>query len=166
MWLKSIRIIFDHRIGTKSNGERLSMDYTRRRMTLSEVMDEQNGKTLLFMLGRECYGIKAEQIVDIIGIQKISRLPESPDYIRGIISYHGALIPVVDTRLRFKNEKTVITDRTSIVIANMSDTTVGMIVDSVKGFAEEAEAGNSQMIDGEVLFRPDELEAFRQIGEQ
>ena len=62
--------------------------------------DTQKDKYLTFSLGKEIYGIDIKVVIEIIGIQTITEVPEVPDYVRGIINLRGKIIPVVDMRLR------------------------------------------------------------------
>lgn len=93
--------------------------------------DTQLDKYLTFHLDEEVYGIEIRYVTEIVGIQKISILPESPDYVKGIINLRGKIIPVVDMRLRLKKRELSYTDRTCIVVVDISQIIVGLIVDAV-----------------------------------
>lgn len=93
--------------------------------------DTQRGKYLTFLLEDEFYGIEIRYVTEIIGMQKVSNLPQAPEYVKGIINLRGKIIPVIDMRLRFKKEAAPYTDRTCIVVINLTDITVGLIVDRV-----------------------------------
>ena len=71
---------------------------------LPEEEDTQKDKYLTFSLADEIYGIDIAVVIEIIGIQNITQVPEVPDYVRGIINLRGKIIPVVDMRLRFKRD--------------------------------------------------------------
>lgn len=96
-----------------------------------EKEDTQKGRYLTFALGKETYGIEIRYVTEIIGIQAITQLPELSEYIRGIINLRGKIIPVMDVRLRFKKEFQEYNDRTCIIVVNISDLSIGLIVDSV-----------------------------------
>ena len=102
---------------------------------LSEVQelveDTQKGRFLTFAIGKEVYGIEIKYVTEIINIQKITEVPELPDYIKGIINLRGKIIPVLDVRLRFRKEAKEYNDRTCIVVVDIEDMSVGLIVDSV-----------------------------------
>jgi purine-binding chemotaxis protein CheW len=93
--------------------------------------DTQHGRYLTFALGQEIYGIEIRYVREIIGLQPVTRLPEVPDYIKGIINLRGKIIPVVDVRLKFKKEAAEYNDRTCIIVIETSELTVGLIVDNV-----------------------------------
>jgi len=95
------------------------------------VEDTQKGRFLTFAIGKEVYGIEIKYVTEIINIQKITEVPELPDYIRGIINLRGKIIPVLDVRLRFKKEPREYNDRTCIIVVDIGDVSVGLIVDSV-----------------------------------
>ena len=81
-----------------------------------EEEDTLKDKYLTFTLGDEVYGIDISVVIEIIGIQKITSVPEVPEYVKGIINLRGKIIPVVDMRLRFRRQFREYTDRTCIVV--------------------------------------------------
>lgn len=93
--------------------------------------DTQKEKYLTFLLDNESYGISINNVIEIIGIQPITSVPELPDYIKGIINLRGKIIPVMDVRLRFKKEFREYNDRTCIIVVDMDELSIGLIVDSV-----------------------------------
>lgn len=93
--------------------------------------DTQYGKYLTFKLGKEVYAIEIRNVTEIVGIQKISVLPETASYMKGIINLRGKIIPVVDMCLRLKKESSGYTNRTCIIVIDIQDMSVGLIVDHV-----------------------------------
>ena len=77
------------------------------------------------------YAIEIKFVIEIIGIQPITELPESPAYVKGIINLRGKIIPVMDVRLRFKKKPVEYNDRTCIIVVEVQDIFVGLIVDNV-----------------------------------
>lgn len=96
-----------------------------------EEEDTLKDKYLTFTLGDEVYGIDISVVIEIIGIQKITSVPEVPEYVKGIINLRGKIIPVVDMRLRFRRQFREYTDRTCIVVVEIHDVLIGLIVDGV-----------------------------------
>ncbi len=92
----------------------------------------QESKFLTFRLNQEEYAIPIEYVIEIIGIQQITPLPEMPDFIKGVINLRGKIIPVIDIRLRFGMEERPYDDRTCIIVVRIEGTLVGLIVDSVR----------------------------------
>ena len=102
--------------------------------------DSQKDKFLTFHLGEEDYGIEICHVTEIIGIQKITSVPDMPESIRGVINLRGKVIPVMDVRSRFKLESREYDDRTCIVVVAIDETLVGLVVDQVKEVVEIAES--------------------------
>ncbi|WP_319475350.1 chemotaxis protein CheW [Marispirochaeta aestuarii] len=102
-------------------------------MFLVDDEDEQfqENKYLLFNIGKEIYGINIMAVTDIIELQKITEVPDMPDYIKGVINLRGKVIPVMDLRLRFGMESRAYDDRTCIIIVHVENTSIGFIVDTV-----------------------------------
>lgn len=95
------------------------------------IEDTQRGRYLTFVIGKEVYGIEIKYVTEIINMQKITEVPELPEYIKGIINLRGKIIPVMDVRLRFRKEAKEYNDRTCIIVVDIEDISVGLIVDSV-----------------------------------
>ena len=66
--------------------------------------DTERGKYMTFKSGNEYFGLELQCVNEIIGIQPITEVPEVEDYLRGLINLRGKIIPVIDVRLRFKQE--------------------------------------------------------------
>ncbi len=94
--------------------------------------DTQKDKYLIFSLGEEQFGLEIKYVMEIIGIQPITEVPELPSYIRGIINLRGKIIPVMDVRLRFKKEFKEYSDRTCVIVIQIEDIAMGLIVDAVE----------------------------------
>ena len=98
--------------------------------------DTQEGKYLTFVLGNEVYGLEIRYVTEIIGIQKITPVPDMPDYVKGVINLRGKVIPVMDVRRRFAMDARDYDERTCIVVINAKETIVGLIVDTVREVLE------------------------------
>ena len=98
--------------------------------------DKQRNKYVTFKSGNEYFGLKIEYVSEIIVYQEITEIPESEDYIKGLINLRGKIIPVIDVRIRFKQEPMEYTDRTCIVIVNVNDMVVGLIVEKIAEVVE------------------------------
>jgi purine-binding chemotaxis protein CheW len=94
--------------------------------------DTQKDKYLTFTVGKEDYGIEISHVTEIIGIQKITDVPDMPPYIKGVINLRGKVIPVIDVRLRFRMPEREYDDRTCTVVVSVNGTPVGLVVDTVK----------------------------------
>ncbi len=101
-----------------------------------ENEDTQKDKYLTFHLAGEDYGIEIRYVIEIIGIQKITEVPDMPPFIRGVINLRGKVIPVMDVRARFSIEDRAYDDRTCIIVVNIEGTEVGLVVDEVSEVAD------------------------------
>lgn len=101
-----------------------------------DTIDLSSGHTmkdryLTFYLGEELYGFAIENIIEIVGIQQITVVPDMPAFVKGVINLRGKVIPVLDVRLRFGMEEREYDDRTCIMVSRVEDMEIGLIVDSV-----------------------------------
>ncbi|BCR06644.1 chemotaxis protein CheW [Desulfuromonas versatilis] len=97
----------------------------------AEEEDTLDGKFLTFHLAGEDYGIEIRYVTEIIGIQKITEVPDLADCVKGVINLRGKVIPVMDVRLRFGLPAREYDDRTCIVVVEIDETAVGLVVDKV-----------------------------------
>lgn len=100
------------------------------------VQDTQQDKYVTFKSGNEYFGLKIQYVNEIIVFQEITQIPETEDYIKGLINLRGKIIPVIDVRIRFKQEPIEYTDRTCIIVINVKDTVVGLIVEKIAEVVE------------------------------
>lgn len=94
------------------------------------------GKYLTVSLENESYGIAVLKVREIIRMQKITPVPQMPEFVRGVLNLRGRVIPVVDLRVKF-GLKAEFADRTCIVVVQVKLPTgqlvqMGLIVDSVE----------------------------------
>jgi purine-binding chemotaxis protein CheW len=93
------------------------------------------GKYLTFKLADEEYGLEILKVQEIIGMMSVTRVPRTPDFIRGVINLRGKVIPVVDLRLRLGMPRQEDTDRTCIIVVqiagNTNEVAMGIIIDEV-----------------------------------
>ena len=98
--------------------------------------DTQEGKYMTFKSGSEYFGLEIQYVQQIIQFQAITKIPETEDYIKGLINLRGKIIPVVDVRVRFKQGECEYNDKTCILVITVKDTTVGLIVEQIAEVAE------------------------------
>ncbi len=93
------------------------------------------GKYLTFRLAKEEYGLEILKVREIIGLMDITKVPRTPEYIRGVINLRGKVIPVLDLRTKFDMGITEETDETCIVVVEVGSrdgsTQMGTLVDAV-----------------------------------
>jgi len=97
--------------------------------------DSLAGKYLTFILDNEEYGIALLKVKEIIGMMPITSVPQTPEYVKGVINLRGKVIPVSDLRLRFAMAAADYTDRTCIIVVEIqgeeATVQVGIVVDAV-----------------------------------
>ena len=94
-------------------------------------MEERKGKYLTFNLSNEEYGIGILKIKEIIGMMPVTSVPQTPEFVKGVINLRGKVIPVVNLRSRFNKPAGEQTSDNRIVVVNLNNVTVGLLVDSV-----------------------------------
>lgn len=100
-------------------------------MAQLESLSEMDGKYLTFFTENQLFGVPIADVVQIVGMQDITEVPEFPNYAKGIINLRGTIIPVIDVRLRFGKEEKAYDERTCIIVTMIHDVAVGFIVDAV-----------------------------------
>ncbi len=96
-----------------------------------EFEDTQKDKFLTFAIDSEIYGLDISHVIEIIGVQEITEVPNQLPCIRGVINLRGKIIPTMDIRIRFGKPPREYDDRTCIVVLEIQELTVGIIVDTV-----------------------------------
>jgi len=98
-------------------------------------MSELAGKYLTFHLGDEGYGLEILKVQEIIGMLEITKIPQTPNHVKGVINLRGKVIPVIDLRLKFGMPEQKLTWKTCIIVVQVqkSDTAliIGIVVDEV-----------------------------------
>jgi purine-binding chemotaxis protein CheW len=84
-----------------------------------------------FKCGNETYGIEITKIREIILVGQITRVPETPHYIKGLINLRSSVIPVIDLRARFALAENALSQDSRIMVLNVGRRTIGIVVDSV-----------------------------------
>jgi len=96
------------------------------------------GKHLVFLLGRELYGLPVLKVREIIRLVEITFVPQMPPCVKGVINLRGKLVPVMDLRIRLDLKAREFTGAACIVVAQVKSasggsTSMGFIVDGVEG---------------------------------
>lgn len=94
------------------------------------------GKYLTFKLADEEYGLEILKVQEIIRMQTVTRVPRTPEYVRGVINLRGKVIPVIDLRNKFGMISQDDTDKTCIIVVQVNSTehkvVMGVIIDEVR----------------------------------
>jgi len=108
--------------------------------TLSETLsatqaDARAGKYLTFQLANEEFGIRVLKVREIMGLQDITAVPQTPGHVKGVINLRGKVVPVVDLRLKFALPAAEYTQRTCIIVTQVQGESapvlMGIVVDGV-----------------------------------
>lgn len=104
------------------------------------------GKYLTFLLDNEDYAVEILKVQEIIQMQKVTPVPGSPEFIRGVINLRGKVIPIVELRSKFNMPAKDDTEKTAIVVMMIQNDkgdsmTMGIIIDEVKE-VKDVEAGS------------------------
>lgn len=98
-------------------------------------VDPRAGKYLTFQLASEEFGIRVLKVREIMGVQEITAIPQTPPHIKGVINLRGKVLPVIDLRLKFGVPAAAYTQRTCIIVVQVesaaSTVLMGIVVDSV-----------------------------------
>jgi len=86
---------------------------------------------VVFKLGLEEYGVNILQVQEIKRITEITRVPHTPEYIKGVINLRGSVLPVIDLKIRLNLPQQVSTEDGRIIIVKVKEISVGMMVDAV-----------------------------------
>jgi len=93
--------------------------------------DDLENMYLVFGVTDEEYAVNIAHVTEIVGMQRISEVPDVPDFIKGVTNLRGQVIPVMDVRLRFGLPWQDYTDRTTIIVLELDGAPTGLVVDSV-----------------------------------
>ena len=118
------------------------MDLTDGKMDIPDVIVEdeiQKEQYMTFKCSDEIYGISIKYVNEIIGLSQITKVPETQDYLIGLINLRGKIIPVIDERIRFGKEPLEYNDRTCVIVIDVKSTVIGLIVDAIDEVAAFAE---------------------------
>ncbi|WP_313891245.1 chemotaxis protein CheW [Psychrobacillus sp.] len=97
---------------------------------MTEAVDVQNLKVVVFQLLDKEYVIPVNQVKAIEKLIHITRVPKTPSYVKGVINLRGVVIPIIDLKNRFGLAESEINDNSRIIIISLEDMEVGVIVDS------------------------------------
>ena len=107
-------------------------------VAIEQFQESQSSHTsqyLTFILGSEEYGVEILKVQEIRGFGAVTKIPNTPDYVLGVINLRGAIIPIIDLRIRFALESVEYTPTTVIIVATVKlrdrTRTIGIVVDAV-----------------------------------
>ena len=99
---------------------------------IQQQNDGEEHQLVVFNLGDEAFGVDIAQVREIIKMAEITRVPNSPEFVDGIINLRGQITTIMDLRKRMGMKMSEADDQTRIIVVEASGSTLGMIVDSVR----------------------------------
>lgn len=110
--------------GTLSDPQQLEADAT-----------EETAQFLTFIVGEQEYGVDILRVQEIKGWDAVTRIPNTPDYLKGVLNLRGAIVPIVDLRMRFQMDQCDYDGTTVIVVVRVvskdGERIMGVVVDAV-----------------------------------
>jgi len=98
---------------------------------MSSTPAPSTGEFLTFTLGEEHYGVDILKVQEIRGYDAVTRVPDAPEYIKGVINLRGTIVPVIDLRLKLRLKEARYDSFTVMIVLNVEDRVVGIVVDGV-----------------------------------
>lgn len=92
---------------------------------------EATREVLVFVLGKEEYGVDILKVQEIRGYEKVTPIPSAPDYLKGVVNLRGVIVPVVDLRVKFGLPEPRYDEVTVMVILRIAGRIIGIVVDAV-----------------------------------
>ncbi len=103
---------------------------------MAETGGSENHQYLTFKLDEEVFALGIDKVREVLDYTSVTKVPQTPDFMRGVINLRGSVVPVVDMRLKFGMAKTERTVNTCIIIVEINldgETTIlGALADSVQ----------------------------------
>ena len=99
---------------------------------VAKLAGEPSGQEfLVFTLGDEEYGIDILKVQEIRGYDQVTRIANTPDFIKGVTNLRGVIVPIVDLRVKFSQQDVEYNDNTVVIVLNFGQRVVGIVVDGV-----------------------------------
>jgi len=99
------------------------------------AVDEKTSQFLTFSLADEEYGVDILRVQEVKGWTPVTRIPQAPEYVRGVLNLRGTIVPIIDLRMRFNIDTVEYTRTTVIIVVSVEseegDRVIGIVVDGV-----------------------------------
>jgi purine-binding chemotaxis protein CheW len=100
-------------------------------MRAATATREETREVLVFVLGKEEYGVDILKVQEIRGYEKVTPIPSAPDYLKGVVNLRGVIAPVIDMRVKFRFAEVRYDSFTVVVILRIAGRVIGIVVDGV-----------------------------------
>ena len=114
----------------------------------NEVTDDSIVQYIVVNIGDEFFGIDIMNIDNIVRMQRITRVPKTLDFFKGVINLRGEVVPVMSLRKKIGIEEDVITNASRIIIVKIDGNSVGILVDAVKEVISLADSSVENVVNG------------------
>ncbi len=88
-------------------------------------------EVLVFVIGKEEYGVDILKVQEIRGYEKVTAIPSAPDFLKGVVNLRGIIVPVIDMRIKFRLPDPQYNSFTVVVILRLASRVIGIVVDAV-----------------------------------
>ena len=133
---------------------------------LNKESDVDEQQFVTFSIGDEIYGVGVQKVHQIIGMTKITHIPNSLAFMKGMINLRGTVVPVVDMRLKFKMKEREYDEFTVILIVELKNRYIGMIVDTVSDVLSIPVQSIQETPHFSAKIETDYIQAIGNMGEQ
>ncbi|ORM61362.1 chemotaxis protein CheW [Pantoea rodasii] len=100
--------------------------------TVTKIAGETVGQEfLVFTLGDEEYGIDILKVQEIRGYDQVTRIANTPEFIKGVTNLRGVIVPIIDLRVKFAQQGVEYNENTVVIVLNLEHRVVGIVVDGV-----------------------------------
>lgn len=127
--------------------------------------DTTKDKYLTFKIDGEEYGIDISHVIEIISLSAITWVPETSNFLKGIINLRGSIVPAIDVRLRFRKLEKEYDSLTCIIVIEYNEYTVGLIVDTVDEVMHIPESNISAPPNAKLKFQNKFIKNIGRVGE-
>jgi purine-binding chemotaxis protein CheW len=94
-------------------------------------MKDNTREMLVFRLGAEEYGLDILKVQEIRGYEKVTPIPRSPDFLKGVVNLRGSIVPVIDLRVKFDLPNVAYDSLTVVIVLRIAGRIIGAVVDGV-----------------------------------
>jgi purine-binding chemotaxis protein CheW len=88
-------------------------------------------EVLVFVIGKEEYGVDILKVQEIRGYEKVTAIPSAPEFLKGVVNLRGTIVPVIDMRIKFNLPDPQYNSFTVVVILRLATRVIGIVVDAV-----------------------------------
>ncbi|MFW6365481.1 MAG: chemotaxis protein CheW [Spirochaetota bacterium] len=137
-----------------------------KKKTHNEQIDTEENQFVTFLIGGESYGVEVLCVSEILGMTEITPVPNTFNFMKGVINLRGEVVPVVDMRLKFGMNEKEYDSFTVIIIVEVKKRLVGMIVDAVSDVANIPVGSIQNTPHFTTRIETDFIRGIGQLGEQ